>query len=275
MYGPGDWDGSRYLDQLGFPGEAHRSPVASIPRCTGVAPGRSASSSDWARRPTTTSASAICWPTEPPPSRCCRATPASAVSTAMRYRSRCSARAARWSTASTTWMPPSMACPSTTISTAMNDPTPFTLLAFVLGVAKRQGRPVRPHHRNVESVRLHLALRRQPHVLPAVAARLPAPAGRPCRVLPPGRAQLEPRSRSSASTCSRPGPPQPRRWASPCPPPSSTPRTAWPGAWIPTRSCPRFTFFFDISISLFEEVAKFRAGRRIWARLTRGAARGP
>ena len=32
---------------------------------------------------------------------------------------------------------------------------------------------------------------------------------------------------------------------------------------------PRFTFFFDISMSFFEEVAKFRAGRRIWAQLTR------
>ena len=31
----------------------------------------------------------------------------------------------------------------------------------------------------------------------------------------------------------------------------------------------RFSFFFDISISFFEEVAKFRAGRRIWARITR------
>ena len=30
---------------------------------------------------------------------------------------------------------------------------------------------------------------------------------------------------------------------------------------------PRFSFFFDISISFFEEIAKFRAGRRIWARL--------
>ena len=29
----------------------------------------------------------------------------------------------------------------------------------------------------------------------------------------------------------------------------------------------RFTFFFDISMSFFEEVAKFRAGRRLWARL--------
>jgi methylmalonyl-CoA mutase N-terminal domain/subunit len=31
----------------------------------------------------------------------------------------------------------------------------------------------------------------------------------------------------------------------------------------------RFTFFFDISISMFEEIAKFRAGRRIWARIAR------
>ena len=37
----------------------------------------------------------------------------------------------------------------------------------------------------------------------------------------------------------------------------------------PDQFLPRFTFFFDISISFFEEVAKFRAGRRIWARLTR------
>jgi methylmalonyl-CoA mutase N-terminal domain/subunit len=32
---------------------------------------------------------------------------------------------------------------------------------------------------------------------------------------------------------------------------------------------PRFTFFFDISISFFEEVAKFRAGRRLWQRIVR------
>ena len=37
----------------------------------------------------------------------------------------------------------------------------------------------------------------------------------------------------------------------------------------PDDVLPRFTFFFDISVSFFEEVAKFRAGRRIWARLTR------
>ena len=37
----------------------------------------------------------------------------------------------------------------------------------------------------------------------------------------------------------------------------------------PDHFLPRFTFFFDISISFFEEIAKFRAGRRIWARLAR------
>ena len=36
----------------------------------------------------------------------------------------------------------------------------------------------------------------------------------------------------------------------------------------PDAFLPRFTFFFDISISFFEEIAKFRAGRRIWSRLT-------
>lgn len=36
----------------------------------------------------------------------------------------------------------------------------------------------------------------------------------------------------------------------------------------PDSFLPRFSFFFDISISFFEEVAKFRAGRRIWNRIT-------
>ncbi len=36
----------------------------------------------------------------------------------------------------------------------------------------------------------------------------------------------------------------------------------------PDSFLPRFSFFFDISISFFEEVAKFRASRRIWNRIT-------
>jgi methylmalonyl-CoA mutase N-terminal domain/subunit len=37
----------------------------------------------------------------------------------------------------------------------------------------------------------------------------------------------------------------------------------------PDDFLPRFSFFFDVSISFFEEIAKFRAGRRIWNRITR------
>jgi methylmalonyl-CoA mutase N-terminal domain/subunit len=37
----------------------------------------------------------------------------------------------------------------------------------------------------------------------------------------------------------------------------------------PDAFLPRFTFFFDISVSFFEEIAKFRAGRRIWQRIAR------
>ena len=37
----------------------------------------------------------------------------------------------------------------------------------------------------------------------------------------------------------------------------------------PDSFLPRFSFFFDISIAFFEEIAKFRAGRRVWNRLTR------
>lgn len=37
----------------------------------------------------------------------------------------------------------------------------------------------------------------------------------------------------------------------------------------PDRFLPRFSFFLDVSISFFEEVAKFRAARRIWHRITR------
>src|SRR5688572_11350478 len=34
----------------------------------------------------------------------------------------------------------------------------------------------------------------------------------------------------------------------------------------PDQFVPRFSFFFDAHIDFFEEIAKFRAGRRIWAR---------
>lgn len=45
----------------------------------------------------------------------------------------------------------------------------------------------------------------------------------------------------------------------------------------PDDFLPKFSFFFDVSLSFFEEIAKFRAGRRVWARLVqaRYGARHP
>jgi len=37
----------------------------------------------------------------------------------------------------------------------------------------------------------------------------------------------------------------------------------------PDEFLPRFTFFFDISVSFFEEIAKLRGGRRLWGRIVR------
>ncbi len=37
----------------------------------------------------------------------------------------------------------------------------------------------------------------------------------------------------------------------------------------PDSFLPRFSFFFDISIAFFEEIAKFRAGRRLWAKIAK------
>ena len=58
-------------------------------------------------------------------------------------------------------------------------------------VAKRRGIPWSVDLRDLEPERLHFAFHRQPHVLPAVAARLAARAARSHRVLPQQRAELE------------------------------------------------------------------------------------
>ena len=104
----------------------------------------------------------------------------------------CSAPAAWWSTPPTTWTPASTASISRTTSCAMNDPSPFTLLAFMLATAQAARRRLERDQRHVEPERLHLALRRQPHVLPHRAARRAAHAHRPHRVVQRARAALEP-----------------------------------------------------------------------------------
>ena len=154
------------------------------------------------------------------------------------------------------------------ISTAMNDPSPFTLLAFTLAVAKRRGIPwtsitgtsnqsdyISHFIANHMFYRLSLPGSRRVLLDHIEFCRLHVPGWNPVSVV---------------------GQHMQQAGATPVQTMAFTLSTALQYA----QDCiergmdidhvlRRFTFFFDISISFFEEVAQFRAGRRIWARLAR------
>jgi methylmalonyl-CoA mutase N-terminal domain/subunit len=154
------------------------------------------------------------------------------------------------------------------ISCALNDPSPFTLLAFVLTIAKQRGVDWRTVSgtSNQSDYLSH-------YVANHMFFRLALPGAR--RVLV-----------DHIDFCNRHVP----RWnpmsvvgqhmqqagATPAEAMAFTLSSALQYArdcidagMDPDTFLPRFTFFFDISLSFFEEIAKFRAGRRIWARLAR------
>jgi methylmalonyl-CoA mutase N-terminal domain/subunit len=154
------------------------------------------------------------------------------------------------------------------ISTAMNDPSPFTLLAFTLSVAKKRGIPwaTISGTSNQSDYLSHF-------IANHMFYRLSLPGSRRmlldhidfCRQHVP-----------SWNPVSVVGQHMQQAGATPAQTMGFTLSTALQYA----QDCiergmdidlilRRFTFFFDISISFFEEIAKFRAGRRIWARLAR------
>ena len=154
------------------------------------------------------------------------------------------------------------------ISTAMNDPSPFTLLAFMLAVAKKRGIPWTSitGTSNQSDYLSHF-------IANHMFYRLSLPGARRvlldhiefCRKHVPGW-----------NPVSVVGQHMQQAGATPVETMAFTISTALQYA----QDCidrgmdidvvlRRFTFFFDISISFFEEVAKFRAGRRIWAKLAR------
>jgi methylmalonyl-CoA mutase N-terminal domain/subunit len=154
------------------------------------------------------------------------------------------------------------------ISTAMNDPSPFTLLAFVLGTAKRRGVPFEKitGTSNQSDYISHF-------VANHMFYRLSQPGSR--RVLVDHVAYCRERV-PNWNPVSVVGQHMQQAGATPAETMGFTLSTAIQYAedciargMHPDSILPRFTFFFDISISLFEEVAKFRAGRRIWARIAR------
>jgi methylmalonyl-CoA mutase N-terminal domain/subunit len=154
------------------------------------------------------------------------------------------------------------------ISTAMNDPSPFTLLAFTLGVARRRG---------VDWSRVTGTSNQSDYISHFIANhqfyRLSLPGSR--RVLL-DHIEFCRRYVPNWNPVSVVGQHMQQAGATPAETMGFTFSTAIQYAEDCVRRgldiddvLRRFTFFFDISISFFEEIAKFRAGRRIWARISR------
>ena len=153
------------------------------------------------------------------------------------------------------------------ISTAMNDPSPFTLLSFVLNVADRRAVPWQQisgtsnqsdylSHFVANHMFFRLSLEGARRVLLDQIAfcRERVPNWNPLSVVGQHMQQAgaTPAQAMGFTLCSA----------------LQYGRDCLNRGLDPDDFLPRFTFFFDISMSLFEEVAKFRAGRRLWARLT-------
>ncbi|MEO1059716.1 MAG: acyl-CoA mutase large subunit family protein, partial [Actinomycetota bacterium] len=154
------------------------------------------------------------------------------------------------------------------ISAAMNDPSPFTLLAFVLGVAKRRGVPFD---------RITGTSNQSDYISHFVANhmfyRLSQPGSRRMLV---DHVEYCTAAVPNWNPVSVVGQHMQQAGATPAETMGFALSTAIQYAedcmargMDPDVILPRFTFFFDVSISLFEEVAKFRAGRRIWARVAK------
>jgi methylmalonyl-CoA mutase N-terminal domain/subunit len=154
------------------------------------------------------------------------------------------------------------------MSCAMNDPSPFTLLAFVLAVAKRRGVPWSAigGTSNQSDYLSH-------YVANHMFFRIALPAAR--RILG-DHIEFCNRHLPKWNPMSVVGQHMQQAGATPAEAMAYTFATARQNAadcvargMDPDQFLPRFTFFFDISLSFFEEIARFRAGRRIWARLVR------
>ncbi len=154
------------------------------------------------------------------------------------------------------------------MSCAMNDPSPFTLLAFVLATARRRGVPWERisgtsnqsdylSHYVANHMFFRIALPGARRILGdhIEFCNRHVPRWNPMSVVGQHMQQAgaTPAEAMALTLCSA------LQYADDC----------VARGMDPDQFLPRFTFFFDISVSFFEEIAKFRAGRRLWARLVR------
>jgi len=153
-------------------------------------------------------------------------------------------------------------------SCAMNDPSPFTLLAFLLATARRRGvdwRAVSGTSNQSDYLSHYVANHMFFRIALPGARRILADHIDYCNRFVP-----------KWNPMSVVGQHMQQGGATPAEAMAFTLSSAIQNAedclargMDPDQFLPRFTFFFDISISFFEEVAKFRAGRRIWGRIAR------
>ena len=167
-----------------------------------------------------------------------------------------------------TWRSCSTASRSGEVTTSMTiNATAPILLALYVAAAEAQG---------VERARISGTT--QNDILKEYIARghlhLPAPPvdaprDRRLRVLRRASCRSGTRSRSAATTCARPGRRPPRSWPSPWPTPSPTSRRPSSAGSTSTTSPAACRSSSPPGRELFEEVAKFRAARRMWATIMR------
>ncbi len=154
------------------------------------------------------------------------------------------------------------------ISTALNDPLPFTLLAFLLAVAKRrdiawttitgtsnQSDYISHFVANHMFFRIALAGSRRILIDHIQFTNEHVPNWNPMSVVGQHMQQAgaTPAQAMAFTLCTA------TQYTEDC----------MARGMAPDSFLPRFTFFFDLSMSFFEEIAKLRAGRRVWSRHTR------
>ena len=150
------------------------------------------------------------------------------------------------------------------ISCAQNDPTPFTLLAFMLAAARKRGTDwsLISGTSNQSDYLSH-------YVANHMFFRIALPGAR--RILT-DHIEFCGRFLPKWNPMSVVGQHMQQAGANPAQAVAFTLCSAIQNAedciargMDPDQFLPRFTFFFDVSISFFEEIAKFRAARRVWA----------
>lgn len=154
------------------------------------------------------------------------------------------------------------------LSTAMNDPLPFTLLALLLAVAKRRGVDwthvsgtsnqsdyISHYVANHMFYRLSLEGSRRVLVDHIAFCQEHVPHWNPLSIVGQHMQQAGATPAEAMAFTLSTG----IQYAQDC----------IDRGMDPNKFLERFTFFFDISISFFEEIAKCRAGRRIWQRIVR------